>query len=230
LESVDDDDFIAMSKVERTAYIKELWTELSADEKAEYKVSIPFVADEPVKNSQKNNFFRTMRTTNIGYDDYDGKSEKVKRDVIQGMWDDLTEEEKTEYSVYEPTQDSVRLEKELASKNSALRKCSPDAWDYVLNKPIKVQVEPVVDTETESEPDYSAMPVKHSENNKEGSITKKSKSDKKMSRRSKFIKFMKEDLADDAKFMRKSEEDQDIQLKKQWSNATEEEKEMFSKI
>jgi hypothetical protein len=177
-----------------------------------------------------------MRTTNIGYDDYDGKSEEVKRGVIQGMWDDLTEEDKTEYAVYEPTQDSVRLEKELASENSALRKCSPDAWDYVLNKPIKVQVKPVVnaetETETESEPDYSSMPVRYSENNKEGSITKKSKSksDKKMSRRSKFIKFMKEDLADDAKFMSKSEEERDIQLKKQWSKATEEEKVMFAKI
>jgi hypothetical protein len=144
LESAEDEDFKSLSAGEKTKYIRDLWNDLSVTDKAPYKVAIPFVPDEPVnQKSQKENFFRMTRTTLIGYDDYDGQSESVKRGIIQEMWDDLDDEEKTEYDVFEPTTDSIRLEKELASESPALQSCSPDEWDYILNEPI-VSVEVVV--------------------------------------------------------------------------------------
>jgi hypothetical protein len=105
------------SRKDQDIQMKEWWNSLSTTEKDEYKKVTPAVVETTKESpSKKDNFFRSMRTELIGFDEYDGKSQTVKDEVILGRWNDLEEFEKDEYALYEPTNDSIRIEKELLNE------------------------------------------------------------------------------------------------------------------
>jgi hypothetical protein len=107
LESADDEDFISLSKNAKITYIKELWADLSVEQKADYKFPIPVVAtdSEPEdsgiekKMTRRSKFIKFMTEVRLVDDsEFTNKSEKEQHKQLKKQWSEYSDEEKQKFA------------------------------------------------------------------------------------------------------------------------------------